>query len=345
MYQIYNHVTGNFLETLVILGNGFDIAHGIPSKYSDFHDYLMYQKKSNLLYQCDQYFSVEDFWANVEQSLGKIDYSHIVEEELSYLENASDRDEDNERNRFEAVLDDFSCRFLVELTDMVNEWVLSFNYQNLAKQYFEIIDNNKLFLSFNYSSTLEEIYGINQANILYLHGKAVAVSHPHPSDVEVPHSELIIGHALEEYNFNDEKRRSHFLSSNSHKTKPIRKLIVIENEQKIVNYFNNSRKKTSDILNHNEDFFNKIFGIRKLIIFGHSLSEIDLLYFKKISQKLIYQDIAIVIYDCENQLENRKKVICDIFTKANVSCIATNHRYQLQRPQIPQESQNGASRA
>lgn len=27
------------MSRLYIIGNGFDIAHGIPSKYSDFRDY------------------------------------------------------------------------------------------------------------------------------------------------------------------------------------------------------------------------------------------------------------------------------------------------------------------
>ena len=31
-------------KTLFVIGNGFDIAHGLPTKYSDFRDYLMQKR-------------------------------------------------------------------------------------------------------------------------------------------------------------------------------------------------------------------------------------------------------------------------------------------------------------
>ena len=39
---------------LIVLGNGFDIAHGILYKYSDFRDYLKENNKK-LLETCEKY--------------------------------------------------------------------------------------------------------------------------------------------------------------------------------------------------------------------------------------------------------------------------------------------------
>lgn len=39
---VYIHIErGVIMNKLVIIGNGFDIAHGLPTKYSDFKDYLL----------------------------------------------------------------------------------------------------------------------------------------------------------------------------------------------------------------------------------------------------------------------------------------------------------------
>ena len=35
---------------LVVIGNGFDIAHGLPTKYSDFMNYLLsYEKEPQII--------------------------------------------------------------------------------------------------------------------------------------------------------------------------------------------------------------------------------------------------------------------------------------------------------
>ena len=51
-------------EDLYIIGNGFDLAHGIKSKYSDFRDFLASNQLE--LYQGLQEFFDEDYlWSNL----------------------------------------------------------------------------------------------------------------------------------------------------------------------------------------------------------------------------------------------------------------------------------------
>ena len=37
---------------LFIIGNGFDCHHGLPTKYSDFRNYIIYQFPNALINQC-----------------------------------------------------------------------------------------------------------------------------------------------------------------------------------------------------------------------------------------------------------------------------------------------------
>lgn len=61
------------MKTLYILGNGFDIAHGLKTKYSDFYKYLLENKDTQtFLYNIiNAYGTYDDEWWNTfEENLG-----------------------------------------------------------------------------------------------------------------------------------------------------------------------------------------------------------------------------------------------------------------------------------
>ena len=63
-------------RSLYIIGNGFDIHHGIKSRYSDFRDYL--RKIDNSLYDLiTEYIPISDDWSDLEQSLADTDSEQI----------------------------------------------------------------------------------------------------------------------------------------------------------------------------------------------------------------------------------------------------------------------------
>lgn len=41
---------------LYILGNGFDLAHGMPTKYQDYYDYLVKQGETWFIRMLEYYF-------------------------------------------------------------------------------------------------------------------------------------------------------------------------------------------------------------------------------------------------------------------------------------------------
>lgn len=72
-------------ETLYIIGNGFDLHHGLKTSYLDFRDDYVKKRNpqmwNNLL---DIYGDVpkqDDFWwKDFENMLGKVDYAHLEED-------------------------------------------------------------------------------------------------------------------------------------------------------------------------------------------------------------------------------------------------------------------------
>ena len=66
------------MKILYIIGNGFDICHGINSKYSDYHEWLV--KNDNSIYEklCAIYDTYGyEWWNNFEQSLSKVSFDYI----------------------------------------------------------------------------------------------------------------------------------------------------------------------------------------------------------------------------------------------------------------------------
>ena len=68
-------------KVLFIIGNGFDISHGIKSRYADFHDYLVDNKKGSLLNFLDNFFNNSGkLWSDLENTLGEYDPDTILDE-------------------------------------------------------------------------------------------------------------------------------------------------------------------------------------------------------------------------------------------------------------------------
>ena len=64
---------------LYIIGNGFDLAHGIKSSYWNFREWLVLNKY-NLVGMMDIFFSNQrDVWSSIEQALGEYDVGRYLD--------------------------------------------------------------------------------------------------------------------------------------------------------------------------------------------------------------------------------------------------------------------------
>lgn len=176
-------------DTLVIIGNGFDIWQGIGTSYADFKNYYLKNRdaiKKRLHIKDSEYpiynsewepigtralgdvelvygdpFSHEElddaFWGDVETSLGGIDsfalnlYFGKSRKGLKSLRKSLRRAKKIMNRAFR----DWVASKEITETDPV------FNF-----------GENCLFVNFNYTNTLERRFGIDKRDVLHIHGKA-----------------------------------------------------------------------------------------------------------------------------------------------------------------------------
>lgn len=276
---------------LVILGNGFDLAHGLPTLYSHFRDFV-WNNNREFYGQLTKYIFEDDLWNDFEKALGSFDDREIKElSEAAYLNY-----DDNYYGYKQAISEELE--FSTKISEHLSEWIKSINTKIIPIISRKIINNDNIYINFNYTDTLEKTYNILGSNILYIHGKASS------------NDTLIIGHHNEfayagkppllltyqemdewiEYQMNMSYEES-------------------EKESQIERYFDDTYKDTDEVIAKNRVFFEKIHDIKHLYILGHSLSEIDFSYFKKIRECVSVECRWNISYYSEKDRNNAQNFI------------------------------------
>ena len=287
--------------TLYIIGNGFDLKHGIPSRYSDFAKFVNNTDLS-FFQRMERFYpnlSNGDLWNNFENALGMPDYKEIAKDYK-----ISKQKSDTERDDFIGVRKDILAEKMGKWLYALTELITSHNYE---KKY--ILDKNSYFLTFNYTPTLECIYKINGKKICHIHDR---VHYEEDHDHDRVHYEEESSKYYTGYNW------GHGRTSSEPDIEMILQQEVSENYDKIKEVINDFAKeyKTSDC----ESFLNKIKStntIDTIICLGHSLASVDYPYFNKIKEtfpnaiwKIGYYDEADMInklyYCSEIELNNKQ---------------------------------------
>lgn len=258
------------LKTLYIIGNGFDLYHGLPTKPSNFSEYLKLNNKSLFdLFESYYFFdSGKDLWSELEKNLANLDVDWLSE-------------------RISGIHEGYS--FSIEINSVVNSLTsgLRESFRNFILSVCESnevdfglalsIDIDAVFLSFNYSDTLEKYYAVPVQRINYIHGKASRMF-----------SEIILGHGInpsklkrkkvrEPEGLSDEERE-YWCDYMSDQYDFYYELGMDE----LDDYFASSFKNTSAIISANEEFFSSLKVVDNVCVLGHSLSDVDLHYFEAV---------------------------------------------------------------
>ena len=163
------------INTLYILGNGFDISHryspwntdkdAFKTSYREFRDYC----KTNypVIYRVLSK-SLDNDWNTFEEGLGSIPFDNLFR--------------DSGEIDFSSYVDLFES----QLKEAFEHWI---NQVKIKEgRCWKIKRRNSAFFSFNYTRTLEVCYSIDSSSILHIHGECC--------DPDVIHLRTIIGHAL-----------------------------------------------------------------------------------------------------------------------------------------------------
>ncbi len=288
------------MKNLFIIGNGFDLSHGMKTSYEDFHEYLKseypeateskpilpqcninpdgsvdcsdIESISLLLYVINEIESKYGEWKNFEESLGYLDFGAIFDY-LPYRDDSWKEMYDN------TDLADSISIAIKKISIFFNNWIDTININKsiqIKKDFVKLINKKcDVFLNFNYTQTLEKLYLIN--NVCHIHGKQGEI--------------LVFGHGNNDssYNYN---------------------LVHYTGAEDILEHTHNYLKKdTNKAIKDNKDFFYEhLISIDNIYSYGFSFAKVDEIYIKEICNILSTENITWYLNDYEN-IDKRKSFI------------------------------------
>ena len=287
------------MEKLFIIGNGFDLAHKLPTRYSDFKNYLtekfpsadteyVYVPESTIDQDGDEVYNktevvsfllkiiseIEgDEWNNLETTLGMIDYD-------DYFSLFELRDDDKEYhtiyNNEDTAKNISGAVYMIKqfFSDWIEEVDITDVQPNIMMK--DLFDNqNDLFINFNYTETLEKIYGIK--DVCHIHGTRG--------------SDIIFGHGSP-FNF------AHY------------ELKFTGAEEYMEKLQNSLKKDTKQAIEKHKHFFDKLSGVERIYSYGFSFSDVDLVYIKEICKCINTKEVIWYLnsYDGKRNSEFKKRI-------------------------------------
>lgn len=256
------------MATLYIIGNGFDLHHGLPTRYSHFKDWLS-KRDPDSVELIESLYGNEDFpcWRDFEAVLGQpnvwaFDAWHgaLTKEFLSIM-------------------------FVYDPISLFRDWVVSLLRDpsfpckkdvSLADQFCR----NDVFLSFNYTPTLEMVYDIDPKRVCHIHGESALTLFGERKD------NLIVGHA--------------------EKCDPPVPIWGGRKDEDLLHIYEETAKPSAKLIRDVLQPFVKenVFRIQKVVVMGSSLSDADLPYFSFLIKHLVAEEWFIY---CVNDSDKAEK--------------------------------------
>lgn len=283
------------MKKLFIIGNGFDSAHHLSTKYKHFRKYLIkeydnpysyipeeaigpdgetanYRHVAGLLINLfDDYYNDED-WGDVEAALPDLDYRQ-------FLEDVNMQDDD--RNIYHTIYSNEdtinnlgTCMPIMK--ELIHEWLETVVINaNTKKAFPNLINEDGLFLTFNYTDTLEKVYKIDTQNICHIHGMIG--------------QDIVFGHGKID-NLLEGAYSRYFIS-----------------EVKLQDVINSMKKDVDGCLEMHKAFFVNLSKepIQDIYSIGFSFADVDLEYIREICRRI---DTSNVVWHLTHHNKKKNKI-------------------------------------
>lgn len=260
-------------KTLFVIGNGFDLYHGVQSRYEDFHKWLIANRVWSRFEDIEQHFIVPDLWSNLEENLGAFDSEECGEDwsiatPLGIFINGQLICTAREVNEdFDEKLREWREEMLRGLAEWVKTLRPAGKYPKLP-----IVSLDAHYLNFNYTRTLEDYYGIDPCQIWHIHGVA-----------GVPWESLQLGHNFEVEDPLDEDEKDYNPEVfDEDRVTPV---------QQLNDHVRKWRKPVQEIIQRHADFWEGLREVSKVFLLGFSLGRVDEPYIRKIAE-VVRQDVV-----------------------------------------------------
>lgn len=285
-------------DCLIVIGNGFDLFHGIPSSYWGFYNYLKKNSSSynfleklkccdpeseesilsffeninnseddtsSFLEKIERFIDTDELWCNFEKALGDLDADELRDYFSDEIKSYGDDDwSDSYHHSYQLAIED-GLSFASQIPRYLKDWISKLDIDNIKpKLSTNIISPNAFYITFNYTRTLEDVYDIPDEQICHIHGSVD------------DSGKLIVGYG----------------GKGSFKKQPLYSyeedddIRLIEGEELIAEYFKSTYKNVEKIIKSNKDIWDRLKKVKKVYILGHSLSDVDIPYFEKIYQSV-----------------------------------------------------------
>lgn len=252
-------------KQLFIIGNGFDLHHGIPSNYRQFGEYLA-SVDPECARTLEEYLFVDaDFWYRFEERLATFDCDSVIDHAEQFLvpysaEDWSDAYHHDFEYEIEQIVDGISRTMRRHFAD----WIRSLRIPPPgAAQAVQFVPAKGTFISFNYTHTLQELYGVVDSDVLHIHGSA-----------SEPDDQIVLDHGWEP---SEEEK----LSGSVNEETDTR---VAGGYRLIDKYFADTFKPTQAIIERSRPFLERLAGVDSVFVLGHSMAEVDLPYFEEFAR-------------------------------------------------------------
>lgn len=239
------------MKHLYIIGNGFDLHHGIPSSYKHYMTWLicrypdLYEEIANTFEDAD----TDIWWADFEHHLADVSYMYDLSiamysnYHVEGIEISGNYSPERLAATYKAVQKTFAL------------WVSGLNELLMGYQPDLVLDKDATYLTFNYTNTLQDLYHIPDEQVLHIHGKADRGD------------ELIIGHDSD---------------GNDFATKQLEEVGFQKKPYRIARQIAVLRKPTEKIIEANQAFFESLSDVELITVYGFSFSSIDMPYVREI---------------------------------------------------------------
>ncbi len=251
---LFSDLKGHEDSTLFIIGNGFDLYHGILSNYQNYYHWLKTKGKDAFIDGLEKIFpeKLGDrylLWSDFEGALGSYDIPSIYKTFAEGIDTSSD-EQAGEIGKMKV------SPIINDIIPSVKQWAKEIDITRTKP--LLPLSKGGMYLTFNYTRTLEEVYMIPSSHICHIHG---CITDEEP---------VIVGHN-KHYDRND-----------------------IDNagfpgfEEKgmmdIADSINTLWKAPESTVKRHNSFFEKTYKVDRVVVLGHSLSAIDKYYFGEVAK-------------------------------------------------------------
>lgn len=264
-------------STLYIIGNGFDLMHGVKSTYREFRDFL--GKNSDLRIKLELYLKSEDIWADFEDALGHIDMDMMANPGVvgDMLDYTGFFDDDSGAAEYYMALEK-AAEPMQTITEDLEKWfriwVEKLEIGTNDRPLKTIFHDDRV-LCFNYTEFVETLYGVSESNICYIHGCR-------RKKKGYQKEKLILGHkpgaSEDEYDLIRGVKRK-----NSYRNQVID--VAQEEVVRLLSEYDKTlTKDCQSIISAHSSFFKRLADMKNVVVIGHSISPVDWDYFLEVAK-------------------------------------------------------------